>query len=43
VYRYNLGVALVRAGSASDAAKERAEALRLDPALEIPEDGEPII
>lgn len=43
VYHYNLSVALAREGSSREAEKERAEALRLDPSLPIPADGEPII
>jgi rhomboid protease GluP len=43
VYHFNLSVALARDGSIREAEKERAEALRLDPALSIPADGGPII
>jgi rhomboid protease GluP len=43
VYRFNLSVALARHGETRDAENERAEALRLDPKLALPADGEPII
>ncbi len=43
VYRFNLSVALARAGAIREAENERAQALRLDPNLPIPADGEPII
>jgi membrane associated rhomboid family serine protease/Flp pilus assembly protein TadD len=43
VYRYNLSVALASRGAALEAREERAEALRLDPDLEVPEDGLPIL
>lgn len=43
VYRFNLSIALARDGKNLEAEQERAEALRLDPNLRIPADGEPII
>ncbi len=43
VYRFNLSVALAREGAAGEASSEKAEALRLDPALTLPDDGEPIL
>ena len=43
VYRFNLSVALAREGSIREAESEKAEAMRLDPKLTPPKDGEPIL
>jgi rhomboid protease GluP len=43
VYRYNLSLALERAGERAEAEHERAEALRLDEGFQPPADGEPVI
>jgi Flp pilus assembly protein TadD len=43
VYRFNLSIALARVGADGEASRERNEALRLDPDLSPPEDGEPIL
>jgi len=43
VFRFNLSVALSRQGALAESEKERAEALRMDPKIAIPADGEPII
>jgi rhomboid protease GluP len=43
VYRFNLSVALARKGAIREAESEKAEALRLNPKLALPADGEPII
>lgn len=43
IYRYNLSLALRREGKAREADRSRDEALRLDPKLQIPPDGRPII
>ncbi len=43
VYRYNLSVTLDRMGSAAEAEAEKAEAFRLDPDLDPPADGSPLM
>jgi len=43
VYRFNLSIALARDGANREASTEKAEALRLDPGLTPPADGEPIL
>jgi rhomboid protease GluP len=43
VYRYNLSIALERAGERAEAERERAEALRMDERFQPPADGEPVI
>jgi rhomboid protease GluP len=43
IYHFNLSIALARQGRREEGAIERAEAARLDPSLETPPDGQPII
>jgi cytochrome c-type biogenesis protein CcmH/NrfG len=43
VYHFNLSVALARMGNGAEAEAEKAEALRLDPNLDPPADGSPLM